>query len=53
MKCQILFSGKNNNNIITLSSAKFAHRVVKVISYSGYLSFFRVLLIGEATTQQA
>ena len=29
MKCQSLFSWKNNN-IINLSSAKLAHRVVKV-----------------------
>ena len=33
MKCQILFSGKNKkqtNNIINLSSAELAKRVVKV-----------------------
>ena len=30
MKCQILFSGKNKKNIINLSSAKNAQRVVKV-----------------------
>ena len=30
MKCQILFFGKNNKNIILLSSAESAHRVVKV-----------------------
>ena len=29
MKCQILFSGKNKKNI-SLLSAEFAHRVVKV-----------------------
>ena len=30
MKCQILFSGKNKNNIINLPSAENAQRVVKV-----------------------
>ena len=30
MKCQILFSGKNKKNIIILSSAENAQRVVKV-----------------------
>ena len=30
MKFQILFSGKNKKNIISLSSAELAHRVVKV-----------------------
>ena len=30
MKCQSLFSGKNKNNIINLSHAKFAQSVVKV-----------------------
>ena len=30
MKCQILFSGKNKKNIITLSSVELAKRVVKV-----------------------
>ena len=30
MKCQILFSGKNKKNIITLSSSESAPRVVKV-----------------------
>ena len=30
MKCQILFSGKNMKNIINLSSAENAQRVVKV-----------------------
>ena len=32
MKCQILFSGKNKKNIINLSSAENAQRVVKVNS---------------------
>ena len=32
MKCQILFSEKNKKNIINLSSAKNAQRVVKVKS---------------------
>ena len=30
MKCQILFSEKNKKNIISLLSAEFAPRVVKV-----------------------
>ena len=30
MKCQILFTGKNKKNIINLSSAEYAQRVVKV-----------------------
>ena len=30
MQCQILFSGKNKKNIINLSSAELAQRVVKV-----------------------
>ena len=29
MKCQILFSGENKKNIINLSSAELAKRVVK------------------------
>ena len=41
MKCQILFTGKNKKNIINLSSAENAQRVVKVnlmilISYHIY-----------------
>ena len=28
MKCQILFYGKNKNNLINLSSAESAHRVM-------------------------
>ena len=34
MKCQILFSGKNKKNIINLSSAENAQRVVKVKALS-------------------
>ena len=30
MKCQNLFSGKNKNTIISLSSAEFATKLVKV-----------------------
>ena len=33
MKCQILFFGKNITNIINLSSAEFAQKVVNI----GYL----------------
>ena len=40
MKCQILFSGKNKKNIINLSSAENAQRVVKVnLLKSFYLGF--------------
>ena len=34
MKRESLFSGKNNTNMINLSSAEHAHRVVKVNSVS-------------------
>ena len=30
MRCQILFAGKNKKNIISLSSAEFAHNMVSV-----------------------
>ena len=30
MKCQILFSGKNKKNVVNLSPAELAQRVVKV-----------------------
>ena len=33
MKCQILFSGKSKKNIINLSSAELAQRVVLVKTY--------------------
>ena len=33
MKCKSLFSGENMENIINLSSAEFAHTVVKVYSF--------------------
>ena len=32
MKCQSVFSGKNKKNFITLSSAEYAHGVVKANS---------------------
>ena len=35
MKCQILFSGENKENIINLSSAELTKRVVKFKSVSG------------------
>ena len=40
MKCQILFSGKNKKNIINLSSAENAQRVVKVKGRVVELSHF-------------
>ena len=33
MKCQRLFSRKNKKNVINLSSAEFAKRVVKVKNF--------------------
>ena len=36
MECQILFTGKNKKNIINLSFAENAHRVVKVKSLQKY-----------------
>ena len=39
MKCQILLSGKNKRNIIKLSSAELAQRVVKVKEYF-FMRFF-------------
>ena len=50
MKCQILFSGKNKKNIISLSSAENAQRVVKVKStfsknLSGILSECQIVWI--------
>ena len=36
MKCQIQFSGKNKKNIINLSSAENAQRVVKVKPLPNY-----------------
>ena len=38
MECQILFTGKNKKNIINLSFAENAHRVVKV-KVNSYLPF--------------
>ena len=39
MKCQILFSEKNKKNIINLSSAENAQKVVKVNKFSGLLFY--------------
>ena len=39
MKCQILFSGKNKKYINDLSSAEFAHRVVKINHLFVYQTF--------------
>ena len=41
MKCQILFTGKNKKNIINLSSAENAQRVVKVKTYHAMGEFHR------------
>ena len=47
MKCQILFSGKNKKNIINLSSAENAQRVVKVNanSYPGKKHFITGVVV--------
>ena len=39
MKCQILFAGKDKKNIINLSSAENALRVVKVNDNSGIIPY--------------
>ena len=41
MKCQILFSGKNKKNIINLSSAENAQRVVKINITKSFYAFGR------------
>ena len=38
MECQILFTGKNKKNIINLSFAENAHRVVKVNKFTVIVS---------------
>ena len=54
MKCQSLFSGKNKKNIINLSSAEFAQRVVKVkliaISPMFLLTFSAAVTVLEMIT---
>ena len=45
MKCQILFSGKNKKNIISLSSAEFAHRVVKINIFPDFSRYLLVVLL--------
>ena len=45
MKCQILFSGKNKKNIIKLSSAENAKRVVKVNGLNVKLYYIFPLLL--------
>ena len=40
MKCQILFSGKNKKNIVSLSSAVFAQSLVKVMIKKVTLGLF-------------
>ena len=37
MKCQILFSGKNKKNVVSLSSAELAQRVAKVKTWGLFL----------------
>ena len=49
MKCQILFSGKNKEDIINLSSPDFAQRVVKVMGI-GYTWVHFLSLFVKRTT---
>ena len=39
MKCQILLSRKNKKNIISLSSADFAHSIFKIHDFFFFFSF--------------
>ena len=55
MKCQILFSGKNKKNIISLSSAENAQRVVKVKKAeirTNILELFLILFKNKGRTCQ-
>ena len=49
MKCHILFSGKNKKNIINLSSAENAQRVVKVKEVLVYSKKSCLLLFKSST----
>ena len=42
MKCQVLFSGKNNKNITNLSSAELAKRVVKLKGYDDAIKMMEI-----------
>ena len=46
LKGQILFSGKNKKNIINLSSAEFAHRVVMVMHVQHKIRNIHIINIG-------
>ena len=50
MKCHILFSGKNKKNIINLSSAENAQRVVKVKSGFGDFELIFKVRIYQSTS---
>ena len=45
MKFQTLFSQKNWRNIVNLSSAEFARRVVKVIKYTLFVLWLKSLVM--------
>ena len=47
MKCQILFSGKNKKNIINLSSAELAKRVVKVKERASKILSFKEIFLSN------
>ena len=55
MKSQILFSGKNEKNITSLSSAEFAQRVVKVKSSfcTWNVTFFPLVLLKNVMSSAA
>ena len=50
MECQILFTGKNKKNIINLSFAENAHRVVKVKckKYQANYANIVIVFVGQA-----
>ena len=57
MTCQILFSGKNKKNIINLSSAENAQRVVKVkphfyIVKLGFTGVYIIFVISAISAQK-
>ena len=37
MKCQILFSRNNKTNIVSLSSAEFAHSMISIKGKHGFV----------------
>ena len=55
MNCQILFTGKNKKNIISLSSIEFAQRVVKSnqrVVLQGFIHFSLKLALDSLLSKQ-